>query len=107
MQSVYGKVVELVYDAAGRVNGFVLDGGEAIRSSAVQFDLVAAIVTLDSRIQVSGDFQGGGNEQEFLTAAQITNLDSKQSASLPAPVCLGKPGMQSDGAPNRAASTGL
>ena len=104
MQSVYGKVVEFLRDAAGRVNGFVLDGGEAIRSSADQLDLVAAIVTLDSRIQVSGDLQDGSNEQEFLIAAQITNLDSKRTASLPAPVCLGKPGMLSDGAPNRAAS---
>ena len=104
MQSVYGKVVELLRDAAGRVNGFVLDGGEAIRSSADQFDLVAAIVTLGSRIQVSGDLQNGNNEQEFLIATQVTNLDSKRTASLPAPVCLGKPGMLSDGAPNRAAS---
>jgi len=104
MQSVYGKVIKFLRDAAGRVNGFVLDGGEEIRASADQIDLVAAIVTLNSRIQISGDLQNGSNEQQFLTAAQVTNMDSKQSASLPVPVRLGKPRMLFDTTPSTTAS---
>lgn len=104
MQSVYGKIIKFLRDATGRVNGFVLDGGEEIRSPADQIDLVAAIVTLNSRIQISGDLQNGSNEQKVLPAAQITNLDSKQSASLPAPVRLGKPGMLLDTTPSTTAS---
>lgn len=104
MQSVYGKVIEILRDPIGRVNGFVLESGYEARSSADQPDLLAAIITLDSRVEISGDLQSGGEEAEILNATQITNLDSKRTASLQAAVCLRKPGMLSDGAPNRSAS---
>src|ERR1700694_5344462 len=91
MQSVNGKVIEFLRDGAGRVNGFVLDGGEEVRSSVDQLDLVAAMIMVNSRIEISVDFQNGKDEQKILTAAQITNLDSNRTASLRAPVCLRKP----------------
>jgi hypothetical protein len=104
MQSVNGTVTGFLRDTVGHVNGFVLDGELEIRFSADQLDLIAAIVTLGSRIEIGGDVQYSNDEQRVLSAAYITNLHSNRTTSLPAPVCLGKPGMLSDGAPNRAAS---
>jgi len=104
MQFVYGKVIKLLCDPTGRVSGFVLDGGHEVQSSADQLDLVAAIITLNSRVEISGDFQDGRDEQDFLNAREITNLDSNQTASLQAPVRLRKPGMLSYTTPTTTAS---
>jgi hypothetical protein len=104
MQAIRGKVIEFKSDAVGRVNGFVLDGGEEICFSADHLGDVTQIATLNSSIQIMFDFQYGSKEQSVLTATQITNLDSKQSASLPAPVCLRKPGIPSEATPAKTAS---
>jgi hypothetical protein len=104
MQSIRGKVIEFLRDAAGDVNGFVLDGGEEFCFLADHLGHVTEIATLNSSIQIMFDFQNDGGEQRTLTATQITNLDSKQSASLPAPVCLRKPGIPSEATPTKTAS---
>lgn len=104
MQSIHGKVTEFLRDAVGRVKGFVLDGGEEICFSADQEGDVAEVATLNASIQIMFDFQNGSKEQGVLTAMQITNLDSKQSASLPGPVCLRKPGIPSETTPETTAS---
>jgi hypothetical protein len=104
MQYVYGKVIEVLRDLTGRVNGFVLEDGHEVRSSADQLDLIAAIIGVNSRVEISGDLQNGRDEQEFLNAAQITNLDSNRTASLRAPVRLRKPGMLSEATPTTTAS---
>jgi len=104
MQSIYGKVIEILRDPTGRVNGFVLEGGHEVCSPAGQLDLVAAVITLNSRVEISGDLQNGSDEEEFLNAAQITNLDSNRTATLRAPVCLRKPGMLSGTTPTSTAS---
>ncbi len=104
MESVSGKIVGLVRDATGRVGGFVLDGGEELLFSADLLDHVAEIATINSSIQIKFDLQNSSKEQRVLTATQITNLDSKQTASLRAPVCLRKPGMLSDTTPTTTAS---
>jgi hypothetical protein len=104
MKSVHGKVIEILCDLSGRVSGFVLEDGQEIRSTSDQLDLVATIVTLNARIQITGDLQFSSDEHEFLSAPKITNLDSNESAGLPAPVRLGKPGMLSGATPNTAAS---
>lgn len=104
MQFLYGKVIEFLHDATGRVNGFALDRGEQIRFLPDQIDLVTAIVNLNSRIEISGDLRMDRVGEKYLEAAQITSVDSRRTASLSTPVSLGKPGILSDGAPNRAAS---
>ncbi len=91
----------------GRVNGLVLEGGEEVRSSVVQMDRMAAIVTCGSRIELTGDLDSGSGELIVLSAAHLTNLDSKQTLALPATVCLGKPGMLSDATPTTTASLAL
>jgi hypothetical protein len=106
MQSVDGKVSKFLYNASGILNGFVLGRGQEIRFwiSQANVGAVTGTVTAGSRVEVQGDFQRDATGEEYLLAALVTNLDSKQSASLPAPVCPGKPGMQSDGAPHTVAS---
>jgi hypothetical protein len=104
MQSIYGKVSGFLRDALGRVNGFTLEEGREVRSSATQLDLVAAIVTPGSRIEIRGDLRFSTHQQSVLSSVRITNLDSKQSTSLPAPVCLGKPGMLLHDIPSTTAS---
>jgi hypothetical protein len=107
MQSIFGIVIGILRDAMGRVNGLVLEGGGEVRSSAAQLDRIAAIVTPGSRIELSGDLQSGSEEHIVLNAGHLTNLDSKQTLALPAPVCLGKPGMLLDATPTTTASLAL
>ncbi len=104
MQSIYGKVTEFLRDAVGRVNGFALGSGQEVRSSAAQLELIAAIILPGSRIEIKGDLQTGTNQDSVLSAVRITNLDSNQTTSLPAPVCLGKPGMLLGATPTSTAS---
>jgi hypothetical protein len=104
MQSIQGRVSELLRDALGRINGFGLEGGREVRSSVTQLEQLAAIVTPGSRIEIRGDLRFSTYQQTILSAVRITNLDSNQSISLPAPVWLGKPGMLFDAAPTTTAS---
>jgi hypothetical protein len=104
MRSVNGSVTEFLRDAVGGINGFVLDGSQEVRSSQAQLDLMTEIITLGSRIEISGELQYANHEQAVLGSARITNLDSKQTTSLPAPVCLGKPGMLSGATSTKTAS---
>ena len=107
MQTLYGTVTQLLRDADKRVHGFVLNSGEAIHLSTDHLDLVRAFLTLNSRIQITGDLRSGRNGQQLLTSAHLTNLDSNRSIRLPAPVRLGKPGMLLDATPNTTASLAL
>ncbi len=104
MQSIQGKVSEFLRDALGRINGFALEGGREVRSSATQLHQIAAIVTPGSRIEIKGDLRFSTHQQSILSAARITNLDSNQTTSLPAPVCLGKPEMLLHATPTTPAS---
>ncbi len=106
MQSVDGRVSKFLYDSMGFLNGLVLDRGQEVHFWVTHANVgaVTEIVTLGSRVEAQGDLRSDNGGEEYLQAALITNLDSKRTASLPAPVCLSKPGMPSDGAPNTAAS---
>jgi len=106
MQCIDGKVSKLLYDSMGVLNGFVLSRGQEVRFwvSHANVSAITKIVTIGSRLEVQGDLQRDRAGEEYLQAALITNLDSKRTASLPAPMCLGKPGMLSHGAPNTVAS---
>lgn len=104
MQSIQGKFSGFLRDALGRINGFSLEGGREVRASATQLDQIAAIVTPGSRIEITGDLRFSTYEQSILSAVRITNLDSNQTTSLPAPVCLGKPGMLMEATPTTTAS---
>lgn len=106
MHSVDGRVSKLLYDSMGFLHGFVLGRGQEVRFwvSHANVGAVTAILTIGSRVEAQGDLRSDGGAEQYLQAALITNLDSRRTASLPAPVCLGKPGMPSDGAPTTVAS---
>ena len=106
MQSVDGKVSKLLYNSMGFLSGLLVGPGQEVRFWATHANIAAvtAIVTIGSRVEIQGDLRSDSGGEEYLHAALITNLDSKRTASLPAPVRLGKPGMPSDVAPNTMAS---
>jgi hypothetical protein len=104
VQSIQRKISELLRDALGRINGFALEGGMEVRSSVTQLDQVVAIVTPGSRIEIRGELRFSTYRQSILSAVRITNLDSNQTTSLPAPVCLSKPGMLLHATPTTTAS---
>jgi hypothetical protein len=104
MESIQGKISELLRDPLGHINGFALEGGREVRSSSAQMDQITAMVTPGSRIEIRGDLRFSTYQQSILSAVRITNLDSNQTASLPAPVCLGKPGMLLHATPTTTAS---
>jgi hypothetical protein len=102
--SIQGKVSELLRDALGRINGFALEGGREVRSSATQLTQIEANITPGSRIEIRGDLRFSTYRQSILSSVRITNLDSNQTISLLAPVCLGKPGMLLHATPTTTAS---
>lgn len=104
METLCGTVIKFLSDANDRVHGFVLDGGEAILFSAEHRDLLAAIVKLNSKIEIAGQLVSGEDEPQLLEAALFTNLDSNRSTNLPIPACISKPGMLSDVPPSPMAS---
>ncbi len=104
MQSICGEVKEFLRDAVGRLNGLVLEDGQEVRCSPEQLELLAAIVVPGSRIEIRGEVRFSAHEQKVLSALQVTNLDSRETTSLPAPVCLGKPGMLLHATPTTTAS---
>lgn len=106
MHCVDGRVSKFLYDPSGSLKGFLLGRGQEVHFwvTHVNVNAVRQIVTISSRVEAQGDLQSDAGGQVYLQAALVTNLDSKRTASLPAPVCLGKPGMLSDGAPHTVAS---
>lgn len=104
MQTVRGKVSEFLHDPGGSLSGIKLDCGEEVRFSADRADLVTETVKIGSQVEISGDLRQDSLGEKYLHVALITNLDSKRTASLPALVCLGKPGMLSVATPKTTAS---
>jgi hypothetical protein len=106
MHCVDGRVSMFLYDHNGILNGLLLGRGQEVRFwvTHANVEAVKKIARMSSQVEVQGDLRTDGRGQEYLHASLITNLDSKRTASLPAPVCQGKPGMLSDGAPNTMAS---
>ncbi len=101
---VSGRVANLLWDLDGELEGLVLQDGHEIRFPAALGPLVSPIVSEGCSVRVEGvslldDFLDG-----YLFATLITNLDSRQSATLPAPKRVGKPGMQTSNSPVDCAS---
>jgi len=107
MKSIDGRVSKFLYSPSRILNGFLLGRGQEVRFwvTPANIGAVTEIITVGSRVEVQGDLQSDdARGEDYLRAALITNLDSKRTASLPAPICQGKSGMLSDGAPKTAAS---
>lgn len=107
MQSICGEVKEFRRDAVGRLNGLVLEDGQEVLCSPEQLELLATIFIPGSWIEIKGDVRFSDHEQMVLSGVQVTDLNSKQTKSLPAPVCVGKAGMLSHASPTSTASLAL
>ena len=92
MQSIEGRISKFLYNSMGFRSGFVLGRGREIRfwRSHANVGAVTETVMIGSRVEVQGELRIDDAGGEYLHAALITNLDSRQNASLPAPACSGK-----------------
>jgi len=100
MKSLTGRVSKMLQDPNDNRAGFVLEGGQTVQFFAGHGKRVTSILTTGSLVQVEGDFQVEQDGEEYAESAFVTNLDSKQTTTLPALVTLGRPEMASRVAPN-------
>jgi hypothetical protein len=106
MQFVDGRVSMFLYGTNGMLKGFLLGRGKEVRFCVTRENVraVRQIATMSSQVEAQCDLETDAAGEQYLQALQITNLDSKRSASLPASICQGKSGMLSAGAPQSEAS---
>jgi len=104
MLSLSGRVSKFLQDTDGDVEGLVLDGGEEVRFTVDWGRLVTSIVTLGARVGIEATPPSANSPCGYLQATQITNIDSKRTATLPAATSRGKPGMLSLATPTTTAS---
>ena len=105
MHRVKGTVSMFLYNSDGMLTGFLLDGGQEVRFPANRENISAVrrILPTNSIVEVRGEVQPGDNGDEYVEASFITNLTSQRTATLPR-LSQSRPGMLSDGAPNKVAS---
>jgi hypothetical protein len=95
MVFVSGWTRELLRDREGELSGILLDNGLEIQFTAALGLLAAQIIREGSPVEVEGRLEREERALGYvLQATVIKNLDSKESATLPAPKEEGKPGMQ-------------
>jgi hypothetical protein len=106
MQVVSGRLSKFLRDQASQLIGFVLDRGQEVRFWLTDANVraITKILTIGSRVEVQGDFHCERVGEEYFQAALVSNLDSKQTVSVLAPVRLDKPGMPFDATPSKLAS---
>lgn len=104
MSSVSGRVSGFLRDPDGEVKGILLDNGREIRFPPTLWHLVSPIINEGCLVEVEGVPRAVDFPDRHLLARRFTNLDSKQSAILPAPIAGSKPGMQSKATPTESAS---
>ncbi|HEV2101408.1 MAG TPA: hypothetical protein VGR58_01400 [Candidatus Acidoferrum sp.] len=95
MVFVSGWTRELLRDRKGELSGILLDNGLEIQFPAALGRRAKEVINEGCRVEVEGSLE----REEFslgyvLQATVVKNLDSKQSATLPAPKQEGKPRMQ-------------
>ena len=94
-----------LYNSNGMLTGFLLNGGQEVRFAANRENISAVrrVLPTNSIVEVRGDVQPEDNGEEYVQASFIANLTSQRTATL-SRLSQSKPGMLSDGAPNKVAS---
>jgi len=96
MNFVFGRVAQFIRDPDGELKGLLLEGGREVRFPVELRESLSVAVEGVAR---TDDFPEG-----YLLATRVTNMDSQQSATLPALKHKGKPGMQLTNTPVDSAS---
>lgn len=104
MVFVSGRIVGFERDADGKIEGMRLGNGREVRFPAQLGQLVSAIIKEGSPVGIEGENNRDELPDGYLQAVFITNLDSGQSTTLPAPKQQGKPGMWVKDSPTDTAS---
>ncbi|MGB2634408.1 MAG: hypothetical protein WAM58_10780 [Candidatus Acidiferrum sp.] len=104
MNFVFGRVAEFIRDRDGELKGLLLEGGREVRFPGALRECVSPIVTEGCSVAVEGVARTGDFPEGYLLATRVTNMDSQQSATLPALKHKGKPGMQLTNTPVDSAS---
>lgn len=91
MKIITGRISGLLNNAAGEINGIILDDGRRVRFSPDRASRVLAIATIGSRVEVQVSVQSGPGSDTYVDAVRILNLDSQQSATLYASPTPNKP----------------
>ena len=96
---VSGQVAKLIRDSDSKLKGLLLKDGLEIRLPAKFGGAVSAIIREGCFVRIEGVACSDDFMEGYLDANLVTNLDSKQSATLPALKHEGKPGMPLDYTP--------
>ena len=104
MICVTGRISEFLRDMNGEIRGMLLDDGREIRFSVALGHLGSPIIKEGSLVGIEGDHRCDEFPEGYLQAILIKNLDSGKSATLPAPIPQGKPGMWLKTSPTETAS---
>jgi hypothetical protein len=104
MMFVCGCVAQFIRDPDGELKGLLLDDGRKVRFPEELRDCVSPIVTEGCSVVIEGVARTDDIPDGYFLATRVTNVDSRQSASLPALKHKGKPGMQLTNTPVDSAS---
>jgi hypothetical protein len=99
-----GRVAKLNRDGLGKVNAILLRDGSEVHFADGFSELIASVVKEGSAVRIEAETDSNDFAEGHLYATLITNLDTKQTAALPALKHKGKPGMQLNNTPVYAAS---
>jgi len=102
---VTGRVASLLQDPDGELKGLLFQDGHEVRFPAALGHLVSPIVSEGCFVGVEGVSRIDDFPEGYIFATLITNLDSQQTAVLPAHKHKGKPGMQPYNTPVDVASS--
>lgn len=104
MMFISGRLAKLIRNSSGLLNRLLLEDRWEVRFSDELGSQLACIVSEGCAVAIEGvprsdDFIGG-----YIYASRVTNINTGQSASLPALKRKGKPGMQTRITPAETAS---
>lgn len=104
MNFVFGRVAQFIRDPDDELKGLLLEGGREVRFPVELRESLSPIVTEGCSVAVEGVARTDDFPEGYLLATRVTNMDSQQSATLPALKHKGKPGMQLTNTPVDSAS---
>jgi hypothetical protein len=101
---VSGQVAKLNRDRHGKINAILLQDGREVRFPDGCAELISSVVEEGCVVRIEAEADSEDFPEGHIRATLITNLETKQTAALPALKHKGKPGMQVNNTPVNTAS---